>query len=215
MKLVGNSQCWCAPGTAGGTWPAPGGGRFRAGHLSAQGYTRFRQQCILSQCVPLWCQHPAYAASECRFPAGGCNPAVRFDLIAKLVIDAGFMVNLLNHDLLPVRHLRQVRIPAFALAQQFEQGVALPFTKTVSGIKARSLWVNHQRKTALLPWYGTLLQCPFASLREGLLFPFFQVHNGFAPDATSSARSACLRPFASRYSFSLVDKAMFKALSYP
>ena len=35
------------------------------------------------------------------------------------------MVNLLNHDLLPVRHLRQVRIPAFALAQQFEQGVGI------------------------------------------------------------------------------------------
>ena len=35
------------------------------------------------------------------------------------------MVNLLNHDLLPVRHLRQVRIPAFALAQQFEQKVGI------------------------------------------------------------------------------------------
>ena len=52
-------------------------------------------------------------------------PQFGFDLIAKLVIDAGFMVNLLNHDLLPVRHLRQVRIPAFALAQQFEQKVGI------------------------------------------------------------------------------------------
>ena len=52
-------------------------------------------------------------------------PQFGFELIAKLVIDAGFMVNLLNHDLLPVRHLCQVRIPAFALAQQFEQGVGI------------------------------------------------------------------------------------------